>query len=35
MLNSFNSHLIASGSLFPTNNDMTSELGFLEPECNF
>ncbi len=34
MLNSFNSHFIASGSLFPISNDVISDLEFLEAERN-
>ncbi len=34
MLNSFNSHFIASGSLFPKSNDVIYDLEFLEAERN-
>ncbi len=34
MLNSFNSHFIASGSLFPISNDVVYDLEFLEAERN-
>ncbi len=34
MLNSFNSHFIASGSLFPISNDVIYDLEFLEAERN-
>ncbi len=34
MLNSFNSHFVASGSLLPMSNDVISDLEFLEAERN-